>query len=247
MVVATSVIEAGVNISLDTLITDCTRITSIIQRVGRVCRNLECEDVEIDLVKDMCRSEVINFVRKRTAICWRLPIDYGNVVGYGKLLDAVKLPREDQKLKHQLYGLLQPLFVSSHDIDYLLKRHNYALIRTFLASAYIGYVDGRKEISYNDLVLDTITLSYQHINKLIKSRCICGVVAGYGDYNAIELKKVCKLSDIVGIDGELDLTRYVGKCLVKALQQGALFVGLHVHPRCYVEGEGVSINVLRVP
>lgn len=246
VVVATSVIEAGVNISLDALITDCTRITSIIQRVGRVCRDLKCEEVEVNLVKDMCRQEVIDFVKNNTAICWRLPVSYGGVVGYRKLLDIINPPQEDQRLKCELQGLLQPLFVSSYDINDLLKRRNYALIRTFLVSVYVGDVSDKKEVSYSDLVSDTITLSHRYVDRLVKSGCICGVVAGYGDYNAIELRKVCELNDIVGRDGGFDLTNYVRRCLVKALQQGALFVGLSMYSRCYVGGEGVNLGVLRV-
>jgi CRISPR-associated endonuclease/helicase Cas3 len=42
--VATSVVEAGVDVSFDALITDAKRVESFIQRSGRVCRNPERRD-----------------------------------------------------------------------------------------------------------------------------------------------------------------------------------------------------------
>ncbi|MEM0297603.1 MAG: CRISPR-associated helicase Cas3', partial [Zestosphaera sp.] len=88
VLVATSVVEAGVDMSFDALITDCGRPASIVQRVGRICRTPStCRHGEatIYLVRNQrLNNEVEKFVRGfkegGKEVSWRLPYDTENQV-----------------------------------------------------------------------------------------------------------------------------------------------------------------------
>ncbi|MEM2158445.1 MAG: CRISPR-associated helicase Cas3', partial [Sulfolobales archaeon] len=104
LVVSTQVIEAGVNISFNVLITDAASPSSIVQRAGRVLRLFEDRDAYVYVVKSdgdgvYDKSVTTNFVSKlgeitkdsRHIIDWRIPsnglINHNSRISFIKLLN----------------------------------------------------------------------------------------------------------------------------------------------------------------
>ncbi|MEM1873947.1 MAG: CRISPR-associated helicase Cas3' [Acidilobaceae archaeon] len=187
--VATSVVEAGVDISFDVLITDVSRVTSFIQRCGRVCRRVdECRDgrAEVYLVestaclKDPICNGVIEFVERHQSFVPRIPFDFKNYKGYGDLLELHdmylsaslgKSPKSRKEL-HQpsfLQMLSTALFVSSHSINIVLRESDYALVRTGIVEVFVGSEES-KRLSEDK----RLHLSVDQVNKILNRapRCI---------------------------------------------------------------------------
>ncbi|MEM2075914.1 MAG: CRISPR-associated helicase Cas3' [Zestosphaera sp.] len=146
VLVATSVVEAGVDMSFDALITDCGRPASIVQRVGRICRTPStCRHGEatIYLVRNQrLNNEVEKFVRGfkegGKEVSWRLPYDTENQVSYMRLLNSIRRQvAKDEGLTRKLRALTNPLIISSETIGGLLRNLNYALVRTYLAEVLV--------------------------------------------------------------------------------------------------------------
>ena len=248
VLVATSVVEAGVNVSFDVLIGDGGRIPSIVQRAGRICRNLKCDEAHVYLVRDRSLDVVSSFVEKAHSegkeVCWRTPFDLGDCLGYLHLLEAVNMPEKDPKLRRILSSLYTPLFISSDTIDALLERAEYALTRVSLIETLVGF-DDLKEVESRgrSIVLEhSMPLPVNRINKLLKKSCVVGLIVLYGSTSVDEARIVCEASDLVDIRGSFSIKRYIAY-LRGALKEerGILFFGLLIKKDCYVMGEGLKI------
>lgn len=139
VLVTTQVVEAGVDISADMLITEVAPPSPLIQRAGRLLRNVENEEGSLTILYD--KSEVdgtyytvypINLVNKtfefvlenKEEIFWHLPRLEGKI-GYEVFMEKVyrnaKFNIEyDKGIYSSLYGLvLSPLKSSKHSINIL--------------------------------------------------------------------------------------------------------------------------------
>jgi len=149
IVVATSVIEVGVNLDFTTLITDAAPLTSLVQRVGRVNRNLENRISKILVVFDPSKrseeglySNVYNYdltqqtvfalkdaEKRGYEIGWRMTVldkkidESGRVIitvtALGEEVYSKITLKEDKELESTLKMLLNPLITSEEAIKAL--------------------------------------------------------------------------------------------------------------------------------
>ncbi len=119
IVVGTSAIEAGVDVTFDTLITSADAPESVAQRVGRICRyGARCEGRRYVFGE---RAETYMSVAE-----WRLP--------YGEHSYVNLLSRElkfDEGLRWALGQLHRLLYVEQHDLRRLFGKHGYSYVREY--------------------------------------------------------------------------------------------------------------------
>jgi len=260
--VATSVIEAGVDVSFDALITDVWRVESFIQRSGRVCRNPErkdgvyaCRDdlgeASIYVVRENSLDVVVNYVEKhKERFNPRLPFDYGGLKGYGDLLDKVArqpldtTSEEVEKLARDLKALLSTVYISSSTINDILWRHEYALARTALFEAVVQREDVVKRDAEIPLE-NSITVDADDASMLLEKGCIEGVAAVDAEFGVI---KVVNYSTDTGQftytkkrrgGGEMEVKISVPRLLRWAINNHGL-PALVIKKDCYVESEGLT-------
>jgi len=248
VLVATSVVEAGVNVNFDVLISDGGRIPSIVQRAGRICRDLKCDEAHVYLVRDRSLDVVSSFVEKAHSegkeVCWRLPFDLKDCLGYLHLLKAVNVPEKDPRLQKILSSLHAPLFISSDTINELLERAEYELTRVSLIEALIGFDDPKdvKGLDRSIILEHSMPLPAYRINKLLEKNCVVGLIVLYGSTSVDEAKIICKASNLVNSQGSFSIKKYV-EHLRGALKEerDILFFGLLIKKGCYVMSGGLII------
>ncbi|MHB9301895.1 CRISPR-associated helicase Cas3' [Thermofilum pendens] len=136
VVVATSVIEAGVDLSKSTLVTDARSPLSVVQRTGRVCRDNEagegCRDGEarVYIVKSKrSDGDLLAKLEGCRTIHWRLPYDAGDAKGYSGLLEVSGVAVPDVHSLGVMRGAVSKMFIESDALNMLLKEENYSLIK----------------------------------------------------------------------------------------------------------------------
>jgi CRISPR-associated endonuclease/helicase Cas3 len=255
--VATNVIEAGVDISFDALITDAKRVESFIQRSGRVCRKPERKDVGyicrdgaeeavVHVVRENSLDLIVNYIEKyRERFNPRLQFDHAGFKGYGELLEeASARPVEalgDETLTRDLEVLLSTIYISSHTINDILRRHEYALTRTALFEAVV--LD--KPITSRDVEIpieSSLTMSVDDVNKLLNEGCIEGIAAIDVEFkidrqNRHVIKIVNYNSDVEQFIHKAGIS--VSKLLRWAMNNHGL-PALAIKKDCYVEKEGLK-------
>lgn len=133
ILITTQVIEAGVNVSAQMLITEAAPPTSLIQRIGRLLRLEENEEGKLIILYDM--SEEINMkhytvyplilvqtsfkyiTEKHGRICWQIPyIKKNRFYGYEKFIEEVYLESGFEiKIENDVYTLLKSLLFKTTD------------------------------------------------------------------------------------------------------------------------------------
>ncbi len=258
ILVATSIVEAGVDVSFDILITDCRRPTSVVQRAGRVCRSPHtCRSSEalVYIIRNQNSSnEVIEFIKhvknEGKEVCWRLPYDIGNYVSYIRLLDQTeKHIKTDLELRRKLKALTNPLLVSSKTINRVLEEYAYSIIRTHLVEILTEEPTAMQhEFKETELDAKTIVTSINKLSLLVKKKCIDSLQAVL-DNN--ETRKI-----------PLDLNeprehKSLEKTLIKKyvntltelmrnplLKHRVLKIAYPLKTECYIKNEGVKRDVL---
>jgi len=178
VLVATSVVEAGVDLSFDSLITDGGNPFSVIQRAGRVCRDLKCGEAEIYVVKDS-RSDpgLVEFVEKcRDRVLWRLPYDLDGMCGYGRLLEGITLG-EDWKIRGLLETLLYPLLIPQDVIERILRQFGGSLLRELLVTVLVGKEGELGGVSYKEVLRSVVVTDLERVKHLTSRGCITGLYA----------------------------------------------------------------------
>jgi CRISPR-associated endonuclease/helicase Cas3 len=259
--VATSVIEAGVDVSFDALITDVKRVESFIQRSGRVCRNPEreggvyaCRDdlgeASIYVVRENSLDFVVDYVENyKERFNPRLPFDYGGLKGYGDLLDKVAqhsldaTSEEIERLVRDLKALLSTVYISSSTINDILWRHEYALTRTALFEAVVQREDVVKRDAEIPLE-NSITVDADDANILLEKSCIEGVAAVDAEFGVIKVANYSTDTEQFtytkkrrGEGKEVKIS--VPRLLWWAINNHGL-PALVIKKDCYVESEGLT-------
>jgi len=118
ILVATQVIEAGVDISTQCLVSDACPPTSLVQRAGRVARFESEDEGEIIIVRrapvvyeeSVC-ERALREIEEAGKVYWRLPEAEGGL-GYQQLMDKVGgrgLPRLRSRLRNLLFPRSTPM------------------------------------------------------------------------------------------------------------------------------------------
>jgi CRISPR-associated endonuclease/helicase Cas3 len=259
ILVATSIVEAGVDISFNALITDASRASSVIQRTGRVCRKIErCKEnkayifiLENKHLDPRIKGLLENAKNQKKQICWRLPYDTDIYLGYGPLLRETGIPEINMKLKRSLETLASPLLISSRSIGDIVRNHGYGLVRTFLAEVVVADPEllnragGRVNLNKNSFVTSLNKL------RLLASRgCIDGLYVALGTREKATLRKISPIEELYRQREEISLDKYFYN-LQKTLTNPETrynFVGtvFLLKTNCYEKNLGIKEDVLRI-
>jgi len=179
VLVGTNAIEAGVDASFDVLITTPKDALELLQRVGRVCRYVDKPCIgNVLLIGDFEKNKkgLIDYVTKKR-ICWRLPFDYGDCVGYNKLLETFDKPQKSTNIRYEneLEHLFNHMYIPESFLSKFFTEQNYSLVREPLIEAYTKGVEAFKRTSYVDAILDSFTIEYTRDALGKVAKCIEGL------------------------------------------------------------------------
>lgn len=159
IIVATQVIEAGVDISSDILITDLAPPNSLIQRMGRVARRPH-ELTGIIHILDYTKNypyDIATIQQARDVLNVNKDIHPRIPAKYAKLIDSIKI----SPIKHEAKLFVEVLIPSERSIDVLTFIENNfprGFLRDYMIDAKISSKDG-----------DIISLSTWQLIKLLKN------------------------------------------------------------------------------
>jgi CRISPR-associated endonuclease/helicase Cas3 len=218
--VGTSAVEAGVDVSFDVLVTTPTSALSLVQRVGRVCRDVDKSCVgDIVLISDYGgnREGLVDYIVGRR-VCWRLPFDGDDCVGYKKLLEVFdEPPSPNAEYEGELEALFNLMYIPQDMLGAFLEMRRYSLVREPLVEAYTKGIGEFKSARYGDIILDSFSIEYSGLARL------AGCIEGLGVFN--------EDGGVVINDNELlrgfaegkynDFVRFVRKYIIKTKQHNA--------------------------
>ena len=246
VVVATPVIEAGVDWDFDVGFRDATNIPSAVQVFGRVCRNRENCEAHVYLIKTReSAADVVSYVNSNRYIDWRIPYNYTrNGVewkGYSELLELSKMRLDvDSKAEEIFRALIAPIALPSTYISVVQDMQNYSILKEPLIQLYVyGFSGLDNAKSVNDVILGTLTHTLRFVQRHIS--CVEGfacVVEGSG----IEVEKLRIGAKHLGSQSYISLYR---NCLerVYSHRRGKLvFSGLVLKRECYRDGLGLCMG-----
>ncbi len=184
IVVATQVIEAGIDISFDTLITDATSPSPIVQRIGRVNRYFNSgktysyivrgsgDRVYDQLIVNRFLDLINKLLSRGYSINWRLALSgskdgiYGYKYAFDKVYEGYNLYK-DYSLRNILGHISRSTFIDQHIINELMYEmccRNKGLIRdSILVPIYVG--EYRKDLSLEEILNYSIPVSKHFIER----------------------------------------------------------------------------------
>jgi len=180
VVVATQVVEAGVNLSLDVLVTDAASPSSIVQRAGRVARDCRVGDAYIYIVKsggdgvydDNIVSEFVGRVVGITkdsehGIEWRIPSKglVGGRVSFLRIMDEVYAGSElllDVGRYSVLTEVITKPLITQRELNRVVSRYGSLLYNSMLVPVYVG-----SEIpsSMEEVLDNSVPLSLSYVGR----------------------------------------------------------------------------------
>ncbi|PLC68683.1 CRISPR-associated helicase Cas3' [Vulcanisaeta sp. EB80] len=178
ILVGTSAIEAGVDVSFDALITTPTDALALIQRMGRVCRdiNKECEG-KVILVDGFEKNNrnLVDYLRRNSNICWRVPFDLDGCIGYEELMKDVFIkPIElDRKYQQQLWNIFNFVFIPSNILDAFFESKDFSLVREPIVEVYTKGLSNFISDAYENIILDSFTSDLGNLQRI--SKCVEGL------------------------------------------------------------------------
>jgi len=180
VVVATQVIEAGVNLNFDVLITDAASPSSIVQRAGRIARDCREGEAYVYIVKsdgDGVYDEVVTmeFAEKlidltrgsKHIIEWRIPSEklVDGRISFLKIMNEVYAGRR-LVLNVERYSVLTEIItkplITQGELNKVIYRYKSLLYSSVLTPIYVG-----RELpdSLEELLSNSVPLSLNHIQK----------------------------------------------------------------------------------
>ena len=195
ILVGTSAIEAGVNVTFDVLISSTDAPESVVQRVGRICRyGPPCGSDRV------CNGELYFFGRGAKSYLavkeWRLPYVAGS---YAPLLrDSVK---DDAGLYALLLRLASQIYVHPKTLRNVFKETSYSFVRGALIETCVDAkadledcftvsLDKLKKMRIEKFVVDGKEVEKpESYEKKELARWLEHIVAKYGEFPTAVLKK----------------------------------------------------------
>ena len=176
VLVGTSAIEAGVDVSFDVLVTTPTSALGLVQRVGRVCRDVEKTCVgDVLLISDYegNREGLVDYIMRK-GVCWRLPFDGDDCMGYKKLLETFdESIKPNAEYEGELEALFNLMYIPQDMLGAFLGMMRYSLVREPLVEAYTKGVGEFRSAGYGDVILDSFSIEYSVLARL--AGCIEGL------------------------------------------------------------------------
>ncbi|MEM2622779.1 MAG: CRISPR-associated helicase Cas3' [Candidatus Nezhaarchaeales archaeon] len=190
MLISTQVIESGVNISANALITDVAPANNLVQRVGRVARRSSDKEGIIVIIEDVEKVnkgfgiydyEVLkvtleelkrHVVSNKVKISWR-SLDYDDYIGYQRFVDEV-YSRKNWFFYYpdsMYYRLISSFEWSSDDaVDLLIKLYDGSFLRDSpqipLIVSSLDEVKGGRD--YMELIENSIPIDLEDVKGLLR-------------------------------------------------------------------------------
>lgn len=256
VVVATPVVEAGVNWDFDVAFRDATNTFSLVQVAGRVCRSTEKtrREGEVYLIaSEKCNWRLVEFVKRvkneGAQINWKIPFDCSDgckVYGYGRMIDLQEGLEEFHEEGEDVYEVLFFSFMlPSTNIRALEEEMNYSLLREPLAHFFVGKPEELLEQSPDDVINRTAIYSLNLLKKLRKSSVTDFAAVGiHGEESAKDSNLVVLMTKTIPENPrEFNLkSRELIRSLILEHDADPLFVCYVVDVNAYEERIGFRIG-----
>lgn len=244
VLVGTSAIEAGVDVSFDTLITALDNPMSFVQRIGRICRGGQgsCKDGNgrIYLITD-CKyniSEAIDYIDKNN-VNWRIPYNIDDIKGYVEFLitttQSKELELSSKHIRHMelLHEIFTSFVVNQETLEAAFEKVDFSFVRSPLIEVLVEKTAlGKRE----DVIKNSFTIGLDDLmkNEFCNSlkKCILGVAYEVDAESDEEVKL-----EIAGISPEDICKKPLGwfRNFVKKHKASPLII---VRGKCYEDGVG---------
>lgn len=241
VVVATPIIEAGVDWDFDVGFRDATNAPSMVQVFGRVCRNRKDCEASVYLVKvDGGSSSLVEYISMNRYIDWRVPYSYTRngveFKGYSEVLERSATPiHVDPRSESVFRALTAPLFLPSSYIRVALETAGYSILKEPLAQFYVyGRTGLERSRDVSDIILGTFTYTL----KLAQDRSQCIDSFACVVYREGELV----VDYVVGAStNTMEYAQLYKKCIeFSSRNRGRpIFIGFVLREGCYRDGVGL--------
>ncbi|MHA1506240.1 MAG: CRISPR-associated helicase Cas3' [Candidatus Asgardarchaeia archaeon] len=212
--VSTQVVEAGLNISAQAMVSDVSPPSSLVQRVGRLIRSREdlesVSHAELIVVFDkrgvgfnVYDERMIEYTvdslkgMKGKRFLWHYPINFGEEIGYEEFINSVPYyVKEDRYAK----ALLRHISIGAHTdvIGRVFELLNYSFVRDqpFIRGIVSDKVyDGMEASEFWEMAeRRVLSLSKRDLEKMMRRGCL--KVVSVRDY--VKIHKRCE-KDLEGI------------------------------------------------
>jgi CRISPR-associated endonuclease/helicase Cas3 len=161
--VATPVVEAGVNWDFDAAFVEAVNAFSIVQVVGRVCRDLRkrqgegCEGLVHVVKVEGAQAGLVEWLDRALSegyIDWRLPFDYERdgrkVYGYHNLIEIMREQLSKLVEDGAAYDVYKKLalapFPPSRHLSDIEESMSYSILREPLTQIFVGLPDSAEDV-----------------------------------------------------------------------------------------------------
>lgn len=242
VVVATPVIEAGVDWDFDVGFRDATNIPSAVQVFGRVCRNRRDCEASVYLVKtERSLRDVVEYLEKNRRIDWRIPYSYTRngeeFKGYGELLELTRIDlNPDPRAESHFRALIAPIALPSNYVNLFLDEYSYSILKEPLAQIYVyGFSELDRAKDVRDIILGTFTYTLGLVQEYRK--CIEGFACVIENDNNLAVERLDLGYQRITPRSYAELYR---RCFELSLEREGrtVFAGFVLRRECYRDGLG---------
>lgn len=185
VLVATQVIEVGVDLNACNIVTEAAPLPAVVQRIGRVLRR-GCGEATGKVIivntgkyrpygKEPIEKALNAIVNVKGEVCWKMPYGCIGKVGYMDLVERIysNPPSvDDVELSQYLMGLDLNIFMSRRDLKKLLRQYCSLVREDALITVYVPHGLGNNpedNVKLNDLIPMMMTINSSTLYSLIKA------------------------------------------------------------------------------
>lgn len=245
VVIATPIIEAGVDWDFDVGFRDATNVQSIVQVFGRVCRSRENCEGHVYLIKtENSIKELIEYINTNKKIDWKLPYTYTiNKVefkGYNEILNITNIPLSvNQEIEKDFKALISPLALPSIYINKALRKYAYSFFKEPLSQFYIyGYDSLKSSKNIDDIISSTFNYTLDLVVKYRKCIEASAYAVKKEENNDIIVEKI----EIAEHNVRNYYIKLYNECIRKSASIGGelIFCGFVIKRECYIDKIGLT-------
>lgn len=182
VLVATQVIEVGVDLNACNIVTEAAPLPAIVQRIGRVLRK-DCGEATGKVIivntgkyrpygKEPIEKTLNAIMDAKGEVCWKMPYGCEGKVGYMDLVEKIysNPPSANYtELSQYLMGLDLNIFMSRQDLKKLLKQYCSLVREDALITIYVPHGLENNNVELNDLIPMMMTINSSTLYSLIKA------------------------------------------------------------------------------